>query len=348
MHVVYDPAHLQHAPEFETDGGYRSAAFEVTERAELIKSALAAEAVHTFVTPSEHGTAPIEAVHDPRMVAFLSQAWEQFAALKPGRSVLMADSYNNAAYRAGMGAGHEPKGILGRTGYWAQDTATPIMAGTYPAARAAVDVALSAADLVLGGATVAYGLCRPPGHHAAAAMFAGYCYFNNAAIVAHDLVGRTGQRVAVLDVDYHHGNGTQQIFYERDDVFFVSLHADPDRAYPYFSGWADEVGAGRGRGQTFNLPQPARADDDLYLKSVERAADAIASAHVGSLVVSLGVDTFDGDPISDLAVSTPGFARIGASIARLGLPTVVVQEGGYNLEHLGANVTSFLGGIARG
>ena len=219
---------------------------------------------------------------------------------------------------------------------------TPLVAGTYPAARAAVDVALTAADLVLDGARAAYGLCRPPGHHAPRAAYGGYCYFNNAAVVADHVARSTGARVTVLDVDYHHGNGTQQIFYERDDVQYVSLHGDPNRAYPYFAGYAEECGGGRGLGSTLNLPFPPGTDDATYQAGLTRALEAIDAFGPTTLVVSLGVDTFELDPIADFALTTDGFARAGAMVAELGRPTIVLQEGGYHVPTIGENVRTWL------
>jgi acetoin utilization deacetylase AcuC-like enzyme len=197
---------------------------------------------------------------------------------------------------------------------------------------------------VLDGASAAYGLCRPPGHHATQSLYGGYCFFNNAAVAAAFVAAESGGRVAVLDVDYHHGNGTQQIFYGRDDVAFVSLHGDPLRAYPYHTGFADETGAGRGAGSTRNLPLPAGTDDDAYLGALDQALAAVDAFDPAIVVVSLGVDTYAGDPMCDLAVTTDGFARCGRAVAALGRPLVVLQEGGYADDALGANVAAWLTG----
>jgi len=204
---------------------------------------------------------------------------------------------------------------------------------------------LSATAAVLGGAPTAYGLCRPPGHHAPAGLYGGYCFFNNAAVAAHHVVSTTGSRVAILDVDYHHGNGTQQIFYRRGDVQYVSLHGDPARAYPYVTGFAEETGSGRGAGANLNLPLPAGTDDDRYLQGLASAAEAIERFGPSVVIVSLGVDTFHNDPISDLAITTEGFRAQGELVAQLALPTVVLQEGGYDVDAIGDNVRQFLLGI---
>jgi acetoin utilization deacetylase AcuC-like enzyme len=217
--------------------------------------------------------------------------------------------------------------------------------GTFHAALAAVDIALTAAELVIDGAPLAYALCRPPGHHAARSMYGGYCFFNNAAIVAQRLT-EGGRRVAVLDIDYHHGNGTQQLFWDRGDVLYVSLHGDPTRAFPYFSGHADEVGAGRGKGFTRNFPLPAGADVAAYVASLDEACALIVRfAPDAPLIVSLGFDTYAGDPICDLGLRTQDYGAVAARIASLGLPTILIQEGGYAIDAIGANAVSFLRGL---
>jgi acetoin utilization deacetylase AcuC-like enzyme len=284
-------------------------------------------------------------VHDPGLVRFLATAWEDYQrAVHPSHDVF-PDVFALSGLRDGMGAGRgEPQAFAARLGWWCFETTTPLTAGTYDAARSAVDCALAAADAVLAGATIAYGLCRPPGHHATHSLYGGYCFFNNAAIAAAHIGAETGGRVAVLDVDYHHGNGTQQIFYERGDVGFVSLHGDPVRAYPYHTGFADETGAGRGKGSTCNVPLPAGTDDAGYVAALERALATIDAFDPAVLVVSLGVDTYAGDPMGDLGVTTEGFGRCGRAVAALGRPLVVVQEGGYADEALGTNVASWLDG----
>ena len=277
---------------------------------------------------------------------FLASAWEDYQrAVRPVHDVV-PDVFALPGLRAGMGAMAEPATVGARLGWWCFETTTPLTSGTYEAARSAVDCALAAADAVLGGERVAYGLCRPPGHHATTSLYGGYCFFNNAAIAAAHIAVASGSPVAVLDVDYHHGNGTQQIFYERDDVTFVSLHGDPVRAYPYHTGHADETGAGRGRGTNCNLPLPAGTDDDAYLAALDRALAAVDAANPAVVVVSLGVDTYVGDPMCDLALTTEGFGRCGAAVAALGRPLVVLQEGGYADAALGANVASWLRGAA--
>ena len=227
MRVVYSPLHLGHEIVTETVMGLPVPANEVAERAERIRTTLEADGGYTLEPPTDHGDGPILAVHDAGLLRFLSEAWQEHRAQGIPRPSLIPETLFVRGYVEGMvGDGftpREPAFIGGRAGFYALDTSTPIVAGTYTAARASVDVALTAVDAVLGGDDAAYGLCRPPGHHAGRSTYGGYCYFNNAAIAAQAITERTGERVAILDVDYHHGNGTQQIFWRRGDVLYVCL-----------------------------------------------------------------------------------------------------------------------------
>jgi acetoin utilization deacetylase AcuC-like enzyme len=239
----------------------------------------------------------------------------------------------------------EPVFVGGRAGFWGLDSAAPLVAGTYVAARGAVDVALTAVDLVLdGGEPAAYGLCRPPGHHTARSMYGGYCFFNNAAIAAEAITARTGERVTILDVDFHHGNGTQQIFWRRGDVRYVSIHAHPDRQYPYFLGREDETGEGEGVGENLNLPLPAGATNADYLEATDRACEALAAVPGSVIVVSLGFDTYGLDPIGDFALTTDVYHDVGRRVAALGRRLVILQEGGYHRPSLGENARAWLRG----
>jgi len=354
MRVFASERHRGHDPEREIESSGFQAPFERPHRADVIRAALVADGRFGIDEPGEWGTAPIEAVHDPGLVRFLARAWADYQREHPERSPVhdvVPDVFAMGGLRAGMDGGEalgEPATVSAGLGWWCFETTTPITAGTYAAARSAVDVALSAAEAVLAGGPAAYGLCRPPGHHAAHALYGGYCFFNNAAVAAHHIAVASGSRVAVLDVDYHHGNGTQQIFYGRDDVAFVSLHGDPARAYPYHTGFADETGSGRGSGSTFNLPLAPGVDDEAYLVELGRALDAVDAYDPAVVVVSLGVDTYAGDPICDLALTTDGFEQCGAAVAARGRPLVVLQEGGYADDALGANVTAWLTGAVTG
>ncbi len=351
MQVVYTPAHLGHDITVETFMGMSVPANEVAERAERIRTALAADGGFPMQAPTEHGEAPITAVHDPGLVRFLEVAWSELRAQSIDRPFLSADTYPNRSMFEGMSAEavaalvRQPVHAGGRAGFWGLDSAAPLVAGTYPAALAAVDVALTAADLVLSGASAAYGLCRPPGHHAARSMYGGYCFFNNAAIAAEAIVAATGERVAILDVDYHHGNGTQQIFWRRGDVRYVSIHADPDTDYPYFLGRADETGEGPGTGENVNIPLPAGTTNATYLGAVDRALEAIAATPGSVVVVSLGFDTYGLDPIGSFALTTDAYHEIGRRTAALGRRLVILQEGGYHRPSLGENARAWLRGV---
>lgn len=356
MRVIHSPLHRLHEPPFEVFSGYPGPPWEVAARAEAIREALAADRAFALELPTEHGLEPALAVHDAGLLCFLAEAWDAWRDAGGTGEGFMPDTFllpdlraeADAAGPASVGAGarREPRAPGGRIGCWCFDTATAITVGAWPAARAALDVALSAADAVLSGDPVAYGLCRPPGHHAGRTFFGGYCYLNNAAIAAERLVRAGAGRVAILDLDFHHGNGTQQIFWERPDVPYASLHGDPDRAYPYFTGRADETGGGAGRGATFNQPLPARTGDRAWLAALDRALDWLAGRHDGLIVVSLGIDTYGLDPLGDFALTTPAYREAGRRVAASGARLVVLQEGGYHVPHLGENVRQWLHGAA--
>jgi acetoin utilization deacetylase AcuC-like enzyme len=361
VRCVYSPKHGLHHPRREVQFGIPVDTYEIPARAESIRAALAADGGFPMEDPSDHGLEPIAAVHDEGLVTYLSEAWTEWAAWwaaegpradtepNAGAPELVADSFFHPAIREGMGPASEPRGYpVARLGWWSFDTTTPIVAGTYEAARSSVDVALTAADLVMDGERAAYGQCRPPGHHAPRAALGGYCFFNNAAIVAERLARETGEPVAILDLDYHHGNGTQQIFYSRADVLYVSLHGDPDRAYPYFAGRAEERGSGDGQGANLNVPLRARCPDEEYLAALAQGLDAIRRFGGTTLVVSLGMDTYRRDPISDLALTTRAYHRIGERVESLGRRTVILQEGGYHVGQLGENVRQWLRGFGGG
>ncbi|HSG87171.1 MAG TPA: histone deacetylase family protein [Candidatus Limnocylindrales bacterium] len=348
MRVVYTSAHLAHDITHETIMGVPVPAYEVAERAERIRAALEADGGFELAGPTEHGEEPIAAVHDESLVRFLEGAWTRFRAELQPRQALIAEGFGVGGLVEGMDPAllrAPTESSSGWAGRFALDTSTPIVAGTYAAARASVDVALTTVDLVLeDGETAAYGLCRPPGHHAARSMYGGYCFFNNAAIAAEAITRRTGERVAILDVDYHHGNGTEQIFWRRGDVLYVSIHADPERQYPWFLGRADEVGEGEGRGANLNLPMPAATSNEQYLGALDRALEAIAATPGSVIVVSLGFDTYGHDPIGDFALTTEVYHEVGRRTAALGRRLVILQEGGYHRPSLGENARAWLRG----
>ncbi len=349
MRIITNPEHGAHDPPYEILDGVRTPYFETPRRVAIITEALAAAGFPTPEPPRAFGLEPVTAIHDVDYVEYLEHAYEAWVAEGRAPTAVLPSALPLRGMRTTTSS------VQGRAGIYCFDLSAPIVAGTYGAARMSVDAALTGASLLLEGARSAYALCRPPGHHAARDMAGGYCYLNNAAIAAHHLArgersggdfwGMRPAVVAVLDIDIHHGNGTQAIFYERSDVFFVSIHAHPDREYPYFLGFADECGARAGEGYNLNLPLPAGVDDEAYMAALATALEAIAAYSPSYLVVSAGFDTFGGDPLGDFALTTACYARIGAQIAQLGLPTLFVQEGGYALEDLGRNVVSLLSGF---
>jgi len=337
MKVVYSPLHARHAGGVELYRGALVPTFETPERAEIIRAALVA-AGHEFSGPREIPETHLLRIHESDFVNFLQSAFARWSA--EGRQGHVIPSGFPAR---GIRQDRRPSGMSGSLGYFAFDASTPIVAGTWEAALAAARCAMTAAAGVADGERAAYALCRPPGHHAARSTFGGYCYLNNAALAAQWLLDAGRRRVAVVDIDYHHGNGTQEIFWERDDVLFVSLHGDPETEYPWFMGYADERGSGRGEGFTLNLPLPAGTGWEGYQDALGTALGAVSRFSPDALVVSLGVDTFAGDPISAFKLETRHFPMIGQRLAGLGLPTVLVQEGGYAVDGIGENVAGVLG-----
>ncbi len=302
-----------------------------------VKSILAELDKCVFFKPTEakhFGDRHIKAVHDPRLVDYIEKAC---ADAPDGKSVYPYVFPIRNAQRM-------PKDRSVLAGYWCIDTFTPLTRNAYPAAREAVDCALTAAEAVLDGARAAYALVRPPGHHAERKSFGGFCYFNNAAIAANYLSDYG--RIAVLDVDYHHGNGTQDIFYERGDVLTVSIHGDPSFAYPYFTGFKDETGRGAGAGANLNIPLPETITADDHRKALKRALARTVEHDPAYLVVALGLDAAKGDPTGTWPYLAADFDMMGAMIARTGLPAVIVQEGGYRVQNLGVNARKFFEGFA--
>lgn len=341
MQIVHSPLHLRHDGGMELHRGELVPCYEQPARADYIREALV-EAGHTLVAPRAFGPEALLGVHDAGFVEFLRTAYARWR--EDGRGGSMLPSGFPAR---GLRRDRVPTGINGAMGYYAFDAGTPIVEGTWDAAFAAAQCALTAAALVAEGERAAYALCRPPGHHAARGTYGGYCFLNNAALAAQHLRERGFGRVALLDVDYHHGNGTQDIFWERDDVLFVSIHGTPETEYPYFLGYADERGAGAGAGCTLNLPLSRGTGWDGYAAALDTALQAIADFGADALVVSLGVDTYEGDPISAFKLGQERFPQIGARLAALGLPSVLVQEGGYAVKEIGTNVAGVLGAFER-
>jgi acetoin utilization deacetylase AcuC-like enzyme len=337
--IVYSPAHTRHAPRSFIRRGVVAPNPEVPERAERLLAS-AREAGHEIVAPDGFARAALEAVHDKGYLDFLETIHERWRALPGAGEEIVPNVHPNRRMS------RRPEGPVGLAGYYVADTGTPIVAGTWDAIAASAHTALHAAEMVLAGERAAYALCRPPGHHAYADMAGGFCYLNNAAIAAERVARRSG-RVAILDIDVHHGNGTQGIFYDRGDVFFASLHADPADYYPFYAGHAEERGTGAGEGANLNLPLAHGTGDDGWLAALDTALDAIRGFAPNALVVSLGFDASEKDPLGVLRVTTGGFAEAARRIAALGSPTVLVQEGGYVSDELGRNLAHFLAAFER-
>lgn len=340
MKAIFDERQWQHNPKHFMSNGQIRPNPEQPERIKMLQAgALAAGC--SFQTPDDAGMGPIAAVHSPEYLTFLQCIHARWQRIEGASEEVIPN-----IHPANRGDSY-PSSPTGQAGYHQADTACPIAADTWNSAYWSAQSATSGADLIQTGETTAYVLSRPPGHHAFGDMAGGFCFLNNSAIAAQRL--RTaGLRPAILDVDVHHGNGTQGIFYDRDDVLTVSLHADPAGFYPFFWGHAHERGAGRGRGYNLNIPIDRGLGDAAYMPHLDRALARITDFGADVLVVALGLDAYIGDPFRALEITTDGFSEIGARISSAGLPTLFVQEGGYLCDGLGANLTSVLTGFQRG
>lgn len=338
MKYVFKDVQRKHDPFHFLSSGAQQNNPEVPERANrLIKGAEAAGLTHAE-TP-DAGLSPIAAVHTPEYIRFLRNIYDRWQRIPDASPEVVPNIHPNRRDFS------YPASAVGQAGYHQADTACPIGEHTWESVYWSAQTAVKATDIVLEGERAAYGLCRPPGHHAFADLAGGFCFFNNSAIAAQRLRSRFG-RVAIIDVDLHHGNGTQGIFYARNDVLTISLHADPVRFYPFFWGHASERGEGPGLGYNLNLPLPRGSGDDVFLEALGAAVERAEAFAPNALVVALGLDAFEGDPFGGLTVSTPGYTKIGAALAGLGLPTAIIQEGGYVCDALGDNLTAFLDGFA--
>lgn len=339
MKAFAHPAQGLHDPRFFLMRGRLRANFEVPARATALEAGLARLGIVPDAPPEAPRPALLRA-HAPRYLDFLRDAAAGWAALPdPGPEAV--GNVHPTPEMIAQGA-RLPAGLVGQVGWFTADTACPIGPGTWEAARGAASCALAAAGEAAAGRS-AYALCRPPGHHAYAARAGGHCYLNNAAIAAEALRTAGAARVAVLDIDSHHGNGTQGIFWTRGDVLTVSVHGDPDGYYPWFVGRAEERGAGPGAGCNLNLPLAQGSDDAAWLAAIGHGLEAIRAFRAEALVVSLGFDASEHEPLGFLRVTEDGFARAAAAIAALGLPAAIVQEGGYNVDVIGGLLERFLG-----
>ena len=336
MRVFFDARQKSHDPQFYLVRGRVVRCAEQPERADRLLAALGGRG-DSVEEPTDFGPGPLAAVHSPDYLHFLATAYDRWRRLEDAGPEIVPNVHPN---RHGL---TYPQHIVGQAGWHQADTSCAIGPATWESARAAANTAVAAAARVADQGDAAYALCRPPGHHAFADMAGGFCFLNNTAIAAQFLRGHAN-RVAIVDVDVHAGNGTEGIFYDRADVLAVSLHADPDTLYPFYWGHAQERGAGAGIGYTLNLPLPPGTGDAAFLAALETACGAVAAFDPGFVVVALGLDAADSDPLGTLALTADGFRAVGARLARLALPTVLVQEGGYLSDDLGRNLVAFLSG----
>ena len=341
MQAFDHPSESLHAPRFFLMRGRIRDNYEVPARAASLREGL----FRAGLPPAEARPATraeAEALHDPAYLDFLATAHAEWAALPEAGGEIVANIHPTPEMLAQSAC--EGRHVISRAGRFTADTACPIGPGTYEAALGAAGCALAAAEVAAQGGA-AYALCRPPGHHAYAARAGGHCYINNSALAAQRLRDRGAARVAVLDIDSHHGNGTQGLFWARGDVLTISLHADPARYYPWYVGFAEERGAGQGTGANLNLPQPFGADDATWLAALDQGIAALRAFRPDALVVALGFDASEHEPLAALNVTAEGFARAGAAIGALKLPTAICQEGGYNVDILGDLLARFLTGF---
>jgi acetoin utilization deacetylase AcuC-like enzyme len=335
MKIIFSEKQKLHSPRREWNFGKSVPYPEKEKRLEIILKSLEKRGYSADILKAKtHSLAPILRVHDRRMVNHIKSC----ADLKEGEAV-HAHIFPYRAY------GANPKTDLRRAGYFCFDVGTQIVKHTYEAAKSAVDCALSGADLILDGKErVVFALTRPPGHHADHNIYGGYCYFNNAAIAAVHM-SRKG-RIAIVDLDFHHGNGTQSIFYEAPNVYFISIHGDPARHYPYFCGFKNERGAGLGKGLNLNIPLPLGVDDERYRRELQKLSRILSRWKPDYLIASVGFDTFKGDPLGDFKLTSPFFREMGEWLVSLGFPLLSCLEGGYATKEFGTNVANFCDGLS--
>jgi acetoin utilization deacetylase AcuC-like enzyme len=344
MHVFFNQLHALHQGRVEMFRGQLVPCFEVPARVDHVRDELLRRGLGPIVeADAAFDDALLARLHAPRYLDFLAHAWDEWVALDPRNAA--HDALPSYWPAPGMRRDVLPASFAARLGLFAFDAGTPLTAGSWTAARQGAACAWSAARHVSQGQRAAFALTRPPGHHAGADFFGGYCFLNNAALAAQTLRDAGAARVAVLDIDYHHGNGTQAIFYGRSDVHVASLHGDPPHDYPYYLGHADERGEGEGVGFNHNLPLPRGTDFGGWREALGTALQGVAASGVQALVVSLGVDTFEGDPVAGFRLGSEDYLRIGEALALAGLPTVFVFEGGYAVAEVGVNAVNVLEGF---
>ncbi len=338
MLTVFSEKHALRDSKTELYGGELVPPFECPVRAEHILQRVKEVNLGQIIGPNHFEIEAVTRIHDAAFIHFLETCWSEWEATGyKGEAIATCWPARGMQQRI-------PDHIEGKLGYYALAAETAISNGTWEAARASVNVALTAQAAMRDGAQEAFALCRPPGHHAAGDMFGGYCFINNAAVAAQAFIDQGASRVALLDVDFHHGNGSQAIFYDRDDVMFLSLHGDPREAFPHFLGYADELGQGKGEGFNHNYPMGPGTSFRTWGEALDDACRKIRDFAPDAVVISLGVDTFEHDPISFFKLSSDDFKRYGSSISSLGMPTLFVMEGGYAVEEIGINAVNVLQG----
>ena len=339
MDIFFSTDHVLHNPEKELHRGDMIAPHEGPYRMDLLVQGLNQAGFKTLLEPGQPDLSALSVVHSEAYLQFLQTAWDRWQAAGYGGDVI------GIGHPRGLRRETPPVDIDGATGYFSAASDTVITKTSWQAALAGVKCTLSAAQAVQSGAGSAFSLSRPPGHHAGRDYLCGYCFLNNAAIAAQFFRDAGAQRVAVVDVDFHHGNGTQDIFYDRGDVLFTSLHGDPDHHYPYFWGHQDERGVGAGEGANINYPLRAGTDFGQWHDALKSALNDVSKFGADVLIVSLGVDTFENDPLSSFTIRTEDYYTYGQTLAGLDLPIVFVMEGGYGVPDVGTNVAGVLNGF---
>ena len=339
MKTVYTKNHILRNSKTELFGGELVKPFERPERMEYILNEIKTRKLGPILDPVNFDMDIIYKIHDKKFVDFLNNAWNEWVALG-----FKGEAIPTVYPSRSMNSDVVPTFIEGKLGYYCLANETSISEGTVEAAYESVKVALTAADMLDEEKSV-FALCRPPGHHASKDQYGGYCFFNNVAIAAEKLKEKGAKRIFILDIDFHHGNGTQAIFYDRSDVFFVSLHGDPKDAFPHFLGHADEKGSGEGVGYNCNYPMPPGTPYDVWTKSLDDSISKIQNFSPDALIVSLGVDTYENDPISFFKLKSDDFFDVGRKIASINLPTLFVMEGGYAIKEIGVNTVNTLKGF---
>lgn len=341
MLTIYSDNHQKRDAKTELCGGLLVEPFEKPSRMDFILERLKSQKIGDIIAPQDYGLETILKIHDAGYVSFLETCWSEWvAAGMQGEAIASSWPARRMVQKC-------PNDIDGKLGYYSLAAETSITQGTWEAARASANVAIEGAHRLTKEHCL-FSLCRPPGHHAALDMFGGYCFFNNAALAAQTLLDKGAKRIAILDVDFHHGNGTQDIFYERSDVLFVSLHGRPEDEFPHFLGYADETGSNAGAGYNLNLPMAKGTTFETWRKALFVAMDCIREYSPDALIVSLGTDTFEEDPISSFKLKSDDFYTYGKDLAGLNLPTQFIMEGGYAIDAIGLNTVNVLQGFENG